>query len=341
MPLPDAEKIFASGVLLVTTRSSFSCIAVLAFRSNLPAKFIRASMSTTSDRAFVTTRLFKASPALIFRAFSEPERLARWWGPNGFSNTFHAFDFKPGGLWHLDMHGPDGTTYPNKSVFEEVTPQRIVLRHLETVHQFTLAITLAEEQGGTRLTWEQTFDSVEECDKVRAYVPRCNEENLDRLESELARLTAGDRELVLMRIVDVPREKLYRCWTEAELLKQWFAPLPYTTPVAQLDVRPGGSSLVVMRGPDGTDMPNPGVYLEVVPNERLVATDAYTKAWEPSEKPFMTVVLTFEKLGDSRTRYTARVIHWSAADRAMHEKMGFYPGWGQCLDQLVALAQTL
>jgi uncharacterized protein YndB with AHSA1/START domain len=75
---------------------------------------------------------------------------------------------------------------------------------------------------------------------------------------------ATDRELVLTRIIDAPREKLFRAWTDAELLKQWFAPLPYTTPVAELDVRPGGANLVVMRSPDGKDLPNRGVYLEVV-----------------------------------------------------------------------------
>jgi len=115
----------------------------------------------------------------------------------------------------------------------------------------------------------------------------------------------ADRELMLTRLIDAPREKLYRAWTDANLLKQWFAPLPYTTPSAELDVRPGGAALIVMRGPDGKDMPNRGVYLEVVPDERLVFTDAYTKAWEPSEKPFMTVVLTFEDEG-GKTRYTAR-----------------------------------
>ena len=124
---------------------------------------------------------------------------------------------------------------------------------------------------------------------------------------------ATDRELVLTRIIDAPREKLFRAWTDPELLKQWFAPLPYTTPVAELDVRPGGANLVVMRGPDGKDLPNRGVYLEVVENERLVFTDAYTKAWEPSQKPFMTVILTFEDVGGSKTRYTARVRHWTVA----------------------------
>ncbi len=151
----------------------------------------------------------------------------------------------------------------------------------------------------------------------------------------------SDRELVLTRIVDVPREKLYRGWTEPELMKQWFAPKPWAATVVEVDLRPGGSSLVVMRGPDGTEFPNPGIYLEVVPNERLVFTDAYTKAWEPSEKPFMTAIVTFEDLGGGRTRYTARALHWTAADREAHEKMGFHQGWGQCLDQLVELAKTL
>jgi uncharacterized protein YndB with AHSA1/START domain len=150
----------------------------------------------------------------------------------------------------------------------------------------------------------------------------------------------SDRELVLTRLIDAPREKLFKAWTDPELLKQWFAPLPYTTPVAELDVRPGGANFIVMRGPDGNDMPNRGVYLEVVENERLVFTDAYAKAWEPSEKPFMTVVLTFEDEG-GKTRYTARVRHWTLADREAHEKMGFHQGWGQCTDQLEAIVAKL
>ena len=72
---------------------------------------------------------------------------------------------------------------------------------------------------------------------------------------------SADRELVLTRLVAAPREKLYRAWTEPGLLKQWFAPRPYTTPMAELDERPGGANLIVMRGPDGKDMPNRGVYL--------------------------------------------------------------------------------
>ena len=152
--------------------------------------------------------------------------------------------------------------------------------------------------------------------------------------------STSDRELVLTRIIDAPREKLFRAWTEPELLKQWFAPLPCTTPVAETEVRPGGASLFVMRDPEGNEFPSRGVYLEVVNNERLVFTDAYTKAWEPSDKPFMTVILTFEAEGN-KTKYTARVRHWTVADREAHEKMGFHQGWGQRADQLAALVAKL
>jgi uncharacterized protein YndB with AHSA1/START domain len=151
---------------------------------------------------------------------------------------------------------------------------------------------------------------------------------------------AAKRELVLTRLIDAPREKLFRCWTEPELLKQWFAPLPYTITHAELDVRSGGSNYIVMRSPEGQDMPLRGVYLEVVPNERVVFTDAYTRPWEPSDKPFFTGIITFEDEG-GKTRYTARALHWTAEDCEAHAKMGFHEGWGQCADQMAALAKKL
>jgi uncharacterized protein YndB with AHSA1/START domain len=152
---------------------------------------------------------------------------------------------------------------------------------------------------------------------------------------------ASDRELVLTRVLRAPRANVYRAWTEPALLTQWFTPPPFTTIRAELDVRPGGANLVVMRGPDGTEFPNLGVYLEVVPNERLVITDAYGSAWEPSAKPFMTLILTLADAGPGQTLYTARVRHWTVADREEHERMGFHAGWGQATAQLEALAGRL
>lgn len=147
-------------------------------------------------------------------------------------------------------------------------------------------------------------------------------------------------EFVLTRLIDVPREKLWRCWTEPQLIVQWFTPPPWKTVHAETDVRAGGSSTIVMKGPEGQEMPNRGTYLEVVKNEKLVFTDAYTTAWEPSAKPFFTGVLTFEDVG-GKTRYTARVLHWTKEDCEAHEKMGFHQGWGIATDQMTALAKTL
>ena len=150
----------------------------------------------------------------------------------------------------------------------------------------------------------------------------------------------ADRDLVLTRLIDAPRASLYRAWTEPALLRQWFCPQPWTVSKADLDVRPGGASLIVMNGPNGEEMPNRGVYLEVVPNERLVFTDAFVRAWEPSAKPFMTVIVTFAEEG-GKTRYTAVARHWTTEDRKQHEAMGFEQGWGIATDQLEALARTL
>ncbi len=151
----------------------------------------------------------------------------------------------------------------------------------------------------------------------------------------------ADRELVLERVLNAPREKLFRCWTEPALIVQWFTPPPWKTVKAVMDVRAGGSSCITMQSPEGQEFPNPGLYLEVVKNEKLVFTDAFTAAWEPSAKPFMTGILTFEDAGNGKTKYTARVRHWSVADREAHEKMGFHEGWGIATAQLETLARTL
>ena len=152
--------------------------------------------------------------------------------------------------------------------------------------------------------------------------------------------SAESRELVLVRLIDAPPDKVFRAWTDPVLLKQWFCPKPWSVASAELDVRPGGTSVIVMRSPEGQEFPNSGVYLEVVKNERLVFTDAYTKAWEPSAKPFMTGIITFENEG-GKTKYTARVLHWSVADRKTHEEMGFHEGWSKATDQLAELVAGL
>lgn len=152
--------------------------------------------------------------------------------------------------------------------------------------------------------------------------------------------TAGSRVLEINRLLRAPRAAIYRAWTEPDLLQRWFCPAPWKVADVRIDVRPGGSSHMVMHGPQGERHPMRGVYLEVVPGERIVFTDAYVRAWEPAEKPFFTgsVDLSDE---DGGTRYVARAAHWSEADCKAHEEMGFHEGWNICADQLERLAQEI
>lgn len=155
-------------------------------------------------------------------------------------------------------------------------------------------------------------------------------------------ITPGDdRTLSFVRVLEAPRVNTYRCWTEPALLTQWFTPKPWTTPHAELDVRAGGSTVITMRSPDGQEHRSVGVYLEVVPNERLVMTDAYISAWAPSGKAFMTLIVTLADAGPGKTTYSARVMHWTAESREEHEKMGFHQGWAAAAAQLETVAQAL
>lgn len=147
-------------------------------------------------------------------------------------------------------------------------------------------------------------------------------------------------DLVLERVVDVPKELVWAAWTEPEHLMKWFCPRPWTTTQCEIDLRPGGIFRTVMRSPEGEEHPNIGIYLEVVPEERLIWTDAMLPGYRPAPDPFMTGIILLKSEGKG-TRYTAMAIHRDAAVRKQHEEMGFHGGWGTALDQLVAHAKTM
>lgn len=138
-----------------------------------------------SERATVHVRFLAHPRAKVFAAWTEPAALARWWGPKGFRNTNHRCEPVAGGRWDYTMHAPDGTDFLNKSVFVEVSLERIVIDHLEPMHRFLITATLAEKDGGVELTWRQEFESAEEFARIGAFVKAANEENLDRLEAVL------------------------------------------------------------------------------------------------------------------------------------------------------------
>jgi uncharacterized protein YndB with AHSA1/START domain len=157
---------------------------------------------------------------------------------------------------------------------------------------------------------------------------------------------ASPHVLTLERTLAAPRAAVWRCWTEPELIQQWFCPVPWRVTEVRADLRSGGASFTRMQGPgpDGQQMTQdcPGCYLRVEPMHRLVFTDAFVGDWVPGKaKPFMVGDIRFADAPDGGTLYRALARHWSAEDLEAHQKMGFHEGWGRAAEQLEALAKTL
>ena len=151
---------------------------------------------------------------------------------------------------------------------------------------------------------------------------------------------ADARALALDRVLKAPRAAIWRCWSEPALLERWFCPSPWRCARAEIELRAGGRFRTAMNGPNGEEIDSTGVFLEIAPGERLVFTDAYVEAWEPSPKPFMTATIALAD-APGGTRSLARAAHWREEDRKAHEATGFREGWGKCADQLEKLGASL
>ncbi|HNV74446.1 MAG TPA: SRPBCC family protein [Gemmatimonadaceae bacterium] len=153
---------------------------------------------------------------------------------------------------------------------------------------------------------------------------------------------SSDYDLEISRVLRVPRELVWQAWSDPAHLKEWWCPKPWTTEVRAFDLTPGGAFHTFMRGPDGGTSDNPGAFLEVVPQSRLVWTSALLEHWRPAADPWMpmTAYINMSDEGE-HTRYVATVLHKDKATRDQHEAMGFFDGWGTCITQLEQFAASL
>ncbi|HEY4044783.1 MAG TPA: SRPBCC domain-containing protein [Rhodopila sp.] len=296
--------------------------------------------SPTADREIVISRTFDAPRELAWRAMTDPRHVVQWWGPRGFTTTIEQIDLRPGGVWAHVMHGPDGTDYPNRSVFKEVVyPERIVFAHGGgkpggPEADFIATWTFEAICEKTRVTIQMVFPSASARDVVvKEYgAVEGGRQTLERLGEHLPRMGFAARDVVLERLVDAPPALVFQCWTDPKQMARWWGPNGFTNPVCEMEVRVGRAWRIVMRAPDGTDYPCQGMYLEIIPNERLVFTNIATDA---GGKPVLDGLTTVSFAAvNGKTRLTVSTGAAALVADAVKYLQGMEMGWTQSLERL-------
>lgn len=235
-----------------------------------------------NDRELVITRALPATPSVVFDAWTTPEHLTHWWGPDGFATTTHEMDLRPGGRWLFTMHGPDGRDYANHVEFLEVErPHRLAYRHRDDGESepvsFAVCVTFAP-LGTTKtlLTMRATFDSPDDLARIEdAYgASRGQVETVSRFAAYLGEAAAAtprsDRELATSHVVRAPQAEVFAAFEDPGALARWWGPDGFTNTFHEFDFRPSGPWKLTMHGPDGKDYPNESVFAEIERPRRVV-----------------------------------------------------------------------
>jgi uncharacterized protein YndB with AHSA1/START domain len=291
----------------------------------MPAKnAIHEVESGAEEREISATRIFDAPRELVWKMFTEPDHIAHWWGPYGFTNTIYEMDVRPGGVWGFTMHGPDGRDYKNKSVYVEVVkPERIVFDHVSGP-LFRATINLTARGNRTEIRWRMVFETAELRDKVIKEFGAAEglEQNLERLADALAK-----REFVIARTFDAPRDIVWKAWTEPERMARWFGPRGVKIFHSKNDLRPGGTYHFGMQTPDGGTMWGKWVYREVLKPERLVFVNSFSDEKGGVTRHPMHAAWPLEMLSTvtfvERNGKTTVTVHGSALNASESEQATF------------------
>jgi uncharacterized protein YndB with AHSA1/START domain len=292
---------------------------------------IAATLAT--ERTLTLTRVLNAPRTLVFKTWTDPNHLAQWWGPTGFTNPLCELDLRVHGEIRIDMRAPDGTIFPMAGAFREIAePERLVFtaaaldQNGKPYFENLNTITFDEFEGNkTLLTVHvQVLWSSPEAEQALSGMSMGWSMTLDRLNDFITDpcATAG-REITASRHYKAPRQLVWRMWTEQEHIRHWWGPNGFTTTTHHMDVRPGGEWRLTLHGPDGTDYPNRKVYEEVVPGERLVLRQvvwpmhrSYISFSDAEEGTLVCIRMLFD-LAEDRDKVIAEV----GADKKLIENL--------------------
>lgn len=296
------------------------------------------STTESASREVVITRVFDAPRELVFKAWTEAEHIARWWGPEGFTVPSCQSDPRPGGSLKIVMRGPDGTDYPVTGTYRElVSPERLVVESNavddagNTLLEGLNTVTFADRDGKTEITLRaHAVALVPEAVPMLGGMEAGWTQSLQCLDDVLT--GAVDRQIVISRLFQAPREVVFATWTDREHLPAWWGPDGFGLTIHEMDVRPGGVWRFTMHGPDGVDYPNTIVYDEIVEPRRLVYTHSGTGP--TADDPRFRTTITFDDFA-GMTALTMRLVFSTAAERDLVvEKYHAVDGGNQTLGRL-------
>jgi uncharacterized protein YndB with AHSA1/START domain len=296
-------------------------------------KSVALTVPDTRDREITVVRIFDAPRELVWKAWTEPEQLDQWWGPNGFRNRTHSMELRVGGAWRYVMHGPDGKDWEDWIKFEELSkPERMVYSHgggeSDQPH-FHVTVTFEAQGKRTQVTMRSVFPSAEALAEVKKFgAVEGGLQTLARLAGHLPHLADGSANgaMVLSRLFDVPAKVVFEAWSTAKGLARWWGPKDFTLPSCEVDFRPGGAYRMVMRAPDGTEYPFHGRYQEIVPNRRIV----FSAIIDGTGKEILSTITFAEENG--KTLLTVR----QETPKDPNAAKGQREGWNGSLEKLAS-----
>jgi uncharacterized protein YndB with AHSA1/START domain len=300
------------------------------------------------------TRIYDAPVEAVWDAWTDPEQVAQWWGPRGFTITTHSKDLRPGGHWTYTMHGPDGTDYPNKTIYYEVEPSRKLLYdhggNDDRPPLFRVTVLFTDQNGKTELDMTMALATPEAAEEIRKFIKMAGGDSTwDRLAEYLEHESSGKEKFVINRSFDVPLALMFEMWSDPKHFSKWLPPTGFTMQFLRSDIRPGGSTFYFMSNDAGLKMYGRAVYLTIEKPTRLTYTQQFCDENEkisrhpmsPTWPATMLTILELSEEGPDRTRVT---VTWEPHGAVTREELetfikaraGMTQGWTASFDKLEA-----
>lgn len=299
-------------------------------------------------------RIYDAPVKVVWDAWTDPEKVAKWWGPRGFTLTTHSKDLKIGGHWSYTMHGPDGTDYPNKTKYLEVDPYvRLVYDHGgsdDRPPMFRVTVLFAEENGKTKMDMTMSLPTPEAAEETKKFIKKAGgNATWDRLSEYLTKEALGKEKFVIHRTFDAPIDVVFEMWKNPNHFSKWLPPIGFTMNFLRAEIGAGKSAFYSMTNGAGMTMYGHAKYMELKKPNRIVYTQDFSDEKENiSRHPFLSTwpetMLTTVELEEEGNDQTRVRVTWEPYGKVsseelstfVKEKDGMTQGWTGSFDKLDA-----